>query len=222
MAGKPEKQGETKTEKTLGRIGSERYARFVQKLLPLEKEFLTDIADQREERMAQRNMASNDKAIVNSTAMQQAGADAPQRGNALGLANTSTQLGAAAAKNDAQLESDLDKQYVGDLQAMTARGSGQAGAAISGLSSAAEAASARAAEEARLALANRQARQQAVGMGLGLGASMLPAGSIQGALGGGLGAATGALGLMSPTGTREAYNQPGATSGVQGFPYPGA
>ena len=219
MAGDTPKQKETGSERMLGRIGSERYARFMEKFAPLEKEFLTDIADQREERRSQVNMASNDQAIAGSQVRQGAAASLPREGNTLGLANTSTDAGAAAGLNRSQLESDLNAQHAGDLGALTAQGSGQAGQAISGLSSAAEAAGQRAAEEARMRLRGQQATRQAAMTGLGIGASLTPASAWQGAAGSALGAGTSALGLVSPTGQREAYNQDGATSGVTGYPY---
>ncbi len=220
MAGKQPKQKETETERALGRIGSERYARFVEKFLPLEKEFLADVSDQREERRQQRGMASNDMAITASGVRQAAATPAVQSGNALGLANTSDAIGASNARNTAQLESDLNAQYVGDMQGLVARGSGQAGAALSGLSSAAQAASQRAAADARMALANRQATQQAIGTGLGIGGALgfgTEAGrsALKGIGGAALGAGTKALGLMSPSGQ---YSGP-ADPGLQTFPY---
>lgn len=222
MAGDTPEQRSTKSERTLGQIGSERYARFMEKFAPLEKEFLADIADQREERRAQIGMASNDQAIAGSQVRNAAAAGLTPASNVLGLANTATDTGAAAGLNRAQLESDLNKQYAGDVGALVAKGSGQAGSAISGLSSAAEAAGRRAAEEARMRLRSRQATQQAAMTGLGIGASLVPGSTWQNVAGSALGAGTDALGLMSPTGQREAYNQPGATSGVTGYPYPGA
>lgn len=220
MAGRQPKQEETETERALGRIGSERYARFVEKFLPLEKEFLADVADQREERRSQRGMASNDMAVASSGVRQAAATPAVQSGNALGLANTSTDLGASNARNTAALEDELDKQYVGDMQGLVARGSGQAGAALSGLSSAAQAASQRAAEDARMALANRQATQQAIGTGLGIGGGLMfgtegGRNMLKNIGGAALGSGTKALGLMSPTGQ---YSGP-ADPGLQTFPY---
>ncbi len=228
MAGKQPKQKETKSEKALGRIGSERYQRFITKLAPLEKEFLTDIADQREERAAQRNMASTDLAAQASGVRQAAGEALPQGGNTLGLADTSLQTGAAAGLNKAQLESDLNTQQASDLQGLVARGSGQAGAAISGLSSAAEAAGRRAADEARLAMANKRAGQQAAMLGLGAAGAIgsSPAGMdfLKNAAGSALGAGAGALGLMSPTGTKTAFGVGADPSGfgLSTTPYPGA
>lgn len=222
MAGKQPKQKETDTERALGRIGSERYARFVEKFLPLEKEFLADVSDQREERRQQRGMASNDMAITASGIRQQAATPAVQSGNALGLANTSDAIGASNARNTGQLESDLNSQYVGDMQGLVQRGSGQAGAALSSLSSAAQAASQRAAEDARMALANRQATQQAIGTGLGIGGSLAfgtQAGQslMKGIGGAALGSGVGALGLISPTGQASGPASPG----IQTYPYPG-
>lgn len=225
MAGKPPKQEETGSERALGRIGSERYARFMEKFAPLEKEFLSDIADQREERRAQVNMASNDAAIAGSQVQQAAGLGLPREGNALGLASTATDTAAAAGLNRSQLESDLNAQHAGDLGALVAQGSGQAGQAISGMSSAAEAAGRRAAEEARMRLRSQQATRQAAMTGLGIGAALTPASAFQSAAGSALGAGTSALGLMSPSGQREAFNQPGGpqqSGGITGYPYPGA
>lgn len=224
MAGKTPKMRETSTEKALASIGSEKYARFMEKFAPLEREFLGDIADQREERRAQQGMASTDMAIAASGVRQQAAEALPQGGNALGLADTSLQTGQAVGLNRAQLESDLDKQYVSDLDAATAKGAGVSGRAVSGLSTAAQAAAQRAAEDARMRLQNKQAMQQAVGTGLGLAASFVPADAVKNVFGGALGSAVGASGVMSKTGTREAFNQPGM--GLQQYnhttyPYPG-
>lgn len=224
MKDAPEQQ-ETKSEKALGRIGSERYARFMEKFAPLEREFLADIADQREERRAQVGMASNDAAIAGSQVRNAAATGLTPNSNVLGLGNTATETGVAAGLNRAQLESDLDSQYAGDVGALVAKGSGQAGKAISGMSSAAEAAGRRAAEEARMRLRGRQASQQAVMTGLGIGASLVPGSTWQGMAGGALGAGTSALGLMSPSGTHEAFNQPGGAQqagGLTTYPYPGA
>lgn len=221
MAGKPPKQKETGSERMLGRIGSERYARFMEKFAPLEKEFLSDIADQREERRAQLNMASNDQAIAGSQVRQAAGLGLPREGNALGLANTSTDTAAAAGLNRSQLESDLNAQYAGDLGALVAQGSGQAGQAISGMSSAAEAAGRRAAEEARMRLRSQQATRQAVSTGLGIGGGLAfgtetGRDMLKNTAGGLLGPAM-SLGTSS-TGVHEVANQPGG-AGVTGYPY---
>lgn len=213
MAGKTPKQEETGSERMLGRIGSERYARFMEKFAPLEKEFLSDIADQREERRAQVNMASNDQAIAGSQVRQAAGMGLQPSSTALGLANTSTEAAAASGLNRSQLESDLNAQHAGDLGALVAQGSGQAGQAISGMSSAAEAAGRRAAEEARMRLRSKQATQQAISTGLGIGGGLAFGTEtgrdlLKNGLGAGLGAGVGALGLMSPSGTKESFNQP--------------
>lgn len=213
MAGKQAKQEETGSERMLGRIGSERYARFMEKFAPLEKEFLTDIADQREERRSQVNMASNDSAIAGSQVRQGAGAGLQRESNPLGLAVSSSDTAAAAGLNRSQLESDLNVQHAGDLGALVAQGSGQAGQAISGLSSAAEAAGRRAAEEARMRLRGQQATQQAISTGLGIGGGLAfgtetGRDMIKNGLGAGLGTGVGALGLMSPSGTKESWNQP--------------
>lgn len=223
MAGKTPKMRETASEKALASIGSEKYARFMEKFAPLEREFLGDIADQREERRAQRGMASTDMAIAASGARKQTAEALPTGGNVLGLADTALQTGQAVGLNKAQLEGDLDKQYVGDLQAATSRGAGISGRAVSGLSSAAQAAASRAAEDARMRLQNKQAGQQALATGLGIGASFLPQDSVRNALGGVLGSAIGASGAMSRTGTRTSANIPGAEQyGLTTYPYPGA
>lgn len=226
MAGKTPKQHETSSERALGRIGSERYARFLTKIAPLEKEYLSDIADQRDTQNLERGLVSNDYAAATSGVRQQAATGLQKGGTALGLADVSTNLGAAEGAGKAGLESGLEQQYVGQLQNAVATGSGQAGQAIGGLSSAAEAAGQRARQEARLALQNRQAGQQAVLGGLGLGTALAasPGGSdfLKNAAGGVLGAGVGLSGAMSPTGTVERYNQPGAKSGLTTYPYPGA
>lgn len=210
MAGKTPKMRETKTEKALASIGSEKYARFMEKFAPLEREFLGDIADQREERRAQRGMASTDMAIAASGVRKQAGEALPQGGTALGLADTATETGQAVGLNRAQLGSDLDKQYVGDLQAATSRGLGISGQAVSGLSSAAQAAAARAAEDVRAKIANKQAKAQAIGMLVGNFAQS---------------ALSPKMPEMSASGVKQSWNQPGQGTqqfGLTTFPYPGA
>lgn len=229
MAGKTPKQEETGSERMLGRIGSERYARFMEKFAPLEKEFLSDIADQREERRAQIDMASNDQAIAGSQVRQAAGAGLQRESNPLGLAASSSDTAAASGLNRSQLESDLDNQYAGDLGALAAQGSGQAGQAISGLSAAAEAAGQRAADEARMRLQSKQAQQQAVASLFGTAAQSAFGGGGTPPAGGQAGGPMtgGSLGLssVSSTGVREAWNQPAAGQqqyGLTTYPYPGA
>lgn len=171
MAGGPDRPKESSAERALGRIGGEKFARFMERIAPLEREFIADVSDQREERSRQRGLASNELANISSQRRQQAGLTASQSGNALKLAEPALEAGQSAGLAQAGLEGELDKQYVQDVQGLVARGSGQSGRALSGLNSAAQAASSRAIEDARASLANRQAKQQAATTLLGLGAS---------------------------------------------------
>ena len=172
---------DTAAQKALASIAAQRFNLYQQYYVPLENEFMANVAAMKDE--SSFKTVEGYVSAVQQPQFQAARANMERQAFAQGVDPTSGQYQAAtSAMNQAQargmalgqtegLSGQLDRYYQG-MQNIVAMGQGQAGGAISGLGDVGELASRRGIAEAQQAFQKGQAGQSVIGTGLGFGTGL--------------------------------------------------